>query len=126
MRCSQCGSTDLVRGRYFHRSRLNRATLPCLCGNNREGLAACREVRQAILMQEWGTLNEVQEPYVEATETIGTEDEEALQTQVFCPTCVASARREDWRVAEIDLPEERIGQSPFIACHGCGNEDLIV
>lgn len=52
--CPQCGSTDLVGGRYFRLLAHFTATLPCRCGLGANGVAAVRRFRRPTLLEEWG------------------------------------------------------------------------
>jgi hypothetical protein len=125
-RCPQCGSTDLVGGRYFRLLALYTATLRCGCGLGTGGLAAVRRFRRPTLMEEWGPLDADGGWTTEEAEEGEPGEEEHVATEVNCPACVAAADRADWDVRAAGVAQDRLGQSPFWACNSCGAEHLTV
>lgn len=126
IRCSHCGSTDVVGGRYFRVVALVTATLACTCGFGQGEVAAVRLFRQPTLLQEWGPFDEFGGWATEYVEEVETYDEEPVRTEVFCPVCVAAAEAKDWDARAGVAAEDRFGQSPFVSCSACGTEHLVV
>lgn len=126
IRCPQCGSTDLIGGRYFTVTADRTATLRCGCGEGENGIAAVRRSRRPVALEEWGRLDEDGNWTSECVEQGESAVEESVRVEVFCPTCVAAAEPGDWNERAGGTAEDRFGQSPFFACNACGAEYMIV
>jgi hypothetical protein len=125
-RCAECGSTDLVGGRYFRLLAAYTATLACGCGLGANGVAAVRRFRRVVPMEEWGPLDADGGWAAAEVEEAEPGAEEQLGTSVSCPACVAAADRADWAVRAAGAAEDRLGQAPFRACLGCGADWVVV
>lgn len=120
--CKDCRSHDLlVVHEYVIVEHYNK-TLPCVCGNTIDEIAALRSYYVATACRESGWLDDDHRSTYEESEETEDLGEKEDDYQVFCKECLENAEGEDWAIEHDESEVDEDSNEFYVYCGGCNRE----